>query len=75
MDAESQAFQRGPLQGVYEYPAWGAMDGRCQVALSASRVGVKAGPFVRELSVLLALGIRADGRRELVDGARQGMKS
>jgi transposase-like protein len=67
LDRDRRRFQSRRLSDDYLYLVLDGMYVRCQVASSADIAGVKGGRSVQKVAVLLARGIRHDGRRELVD--------
>jgi transposase-like protein len=67
LDTERRDFQSRRLADDYLYLILDAMYVRCQVAPSPRLSGCRGGESVRKVAVLLVRGIRADGRRELVD--------
>jgi len=67
LDVQRRQFQSRDLSNDYLYLVLDAMYVRCQVAPSPRLRGVGEGRSVRKVAVLLARGIRLDGRRELVD--------
>lgn len=67
LDAEREAFQSRPLRDEYAYLVLDAMSVKVLVAPAPRLRGVKRGQAAEKLAVLLVRGIKADGRRELID--------
>lgn len=67
LDKKREAFQSRPLKDEYAYVVLDAMYVKVLVAPAPRLRGVKRGKAVEKLAVLLARGIKADGRRELID--------
>jgi len=67
LDQQRKEFQTRPLSDDYLYVALDAMYVRCQMTPSPQACGARGAQTVQKVAVLLARGIRGDGRRELLD--------